>query len=359
MTTALRPRPARRSDLDATLAVARGRFELLVREPTTTLIGLILPVLVVLLVGTLLGGSAPAPRATLAGPVDPVVERTLASRGWQVDRQAPEDALVALRTARTDLVLTTTAAGRSEVAFDAGSARSARARERYLAGDTDPGGPSTTPVVAVDLRGAGDAYGPGSAFTYPALADTVLFTFLVSVMAGAFLVTERKEGTLRRLLAAPVPRRSAVAGTVLANTALGVVQGTLLVVLAGVVLDVRWGNPLAVASLILVFAVVAAAAGVLIGTAFSTIEQAMGIGMPLSVGLGMLGGTHWPLSQVPDTLRKVGHLSPDAWAVDGWVDVVRGHASPLDIAPELGVLALYAVVLGLLAARRLASVLDR
>jgi ABC-2 type transport system permease protein len=85
----------------------------------------------------------------------------------------------------------------------------------------------------------------------------------------------------------------------------------------------------------------------------SDAEQAQAVGIPLSVGLGMLGGCMWPLDIVPAPMQVVGHLTPHAWAMDGWSELIFDGGSLLDILPNLAVLAGIAAVVGLLAVRQL------
>ena len=67
----------------------------------------------------------------------------------------------------------------------------------------------------------------------------------------------------------------------------------------------------------------------------------------------MLGGCMWPLSIVPTPMRIIGHAVPQAWAMDAWQKLIFDKGGVGDIAPELAVLAGGAVVLSLVAVRRL------
>ncbi|MGC2240796.1 MAG: ABC transporter permease, partial [Acidimicrobiia bacterium] len=58
-------------------------------------------------------------------------------------------------------------------------------------------------------------------------------------------------------------------------------------------------------------------------------------------------------------LKTIAHVTPHAWALDGFAELVRRGGTVLDILPELGILALYAVTMLLLAAWRLRSVITR
>ena len=83
------------------------------------------------------------------------------------------------------------------------------------------------------------------------------------------------------------------------------------------------------------------------------------VGLLLSLGLGALGGTMMPLDFFSPTLRTVAHLTPHAWAVDGFADLVRHDGGIAAILPELGVLMGAAAVLMALASWRLRHALTR
>jgi ABC-2 type transport system permease protein len=55
----------------------------------------------------------------------------------------------------------------------------------------------------------------------------------------------------------------------------------------------------------------------------------------------------------------VAHITPHAWAIDGYAELVRRGGTVIDILPELGVLVLYASVLLALATWRLRVAITR
>ena len=189
--------------------------------------------------------------------------------------------------------------------------------------------------------------------SYSSLGNLVLFMFINSMAIGGQLVAARQLGVIRRSLAAPVSAVDLAAGFVVARMVFALLQAGLILVVGAVFFDVDWGDPVAVVSFVFVFAVVCAAAGLILGTVAKSPEQAPAIGVPVSIAFAMLGGCMWPLFIVPDTVRRVGHLTPHAWAVDGLVEVVFDGGSVGSIGAELAVLAAFAVVLSLIAARSL------
>jgi linearmycin/streptolysin S transport system permease protein len=106
-------------------------------------------------------------------------------------------------------------------------------------------------------------------------------------------------------------------------------------------------------ALVVVFAVVATAVGLLVGSTVGDPEQAQAVGVPIAIALGMLGGCMWPLEIVPPVMRTIGHVSPHAWAMDGWIALVFDREGVAGIATDLAVLAAFAIALGLLARRPL------
>ena len=61
----------------------------------------------------------------------------------------------------------------------------------------------------------------------------------------------------------------------------------------------------------------------------------------------------WPLAIVGQTMRAVGHVTPQAWAVDAWTRLLSQHGTITSIAPHLLVLAGFASVFLALATWRL------
>jgi ABC-2 type transport system permease protein len=52
-----------------------------------------------------------------------------------------------------------------------------------------------------------------------------------------------------------------------------------------------------------------------------------------------------PLEIFPDTMQTIAHITPHAWALDGFAELIRRGGTIADIALELVVLAGFAVVL--------------
>jgi ABC-2 type transport system permease protein len=190
-------------------------------------------------------------------------------------------------------------------------------------------------------------------FSYSAPTMLVLFVFLNALAGSAVIIGNRKLGMYERMLAGPVRSGTIIAGEALGFVVVALGQALLIIGVGAVLFGVSWGNPLAAAALIGVWALVGAGAGMLAGTLFASPEQATAVGPALGIAFGMLGGCMWPLAIVGPTMRAVGHATPQAWAVDAWTRLLSQHGTLASIAPHLLVLAGFAMVFLSLAAWRL------
>jgi ABC-2 type transport system permease protein len=190
-------------------------------------------------------------------------------------------------------------------------------------------------------------------FDIGASSELLLFLFLTALTGSAALIETRRLGVSRRMLATPTTPGTIVAGEAAGRLAVALLQGALIMVGSAVIFGVNWGNPLAATALMVAFALVASGAGLLMGATARTSQQSLAFGLLLSLGLGALGGTMMPLDLFPPTMRTIAHLTPHAWAVDGFATLVRHGGGVLDILPQLGVLLATGVALLALASWRL------
>lgn len=168
---------------------------------------------------------------------------------------------------------------------------------------------------------------------------------MANVMVGAIiLITERKQWTLQRLIMMPVSRAQVLGGKMLARFVTGMIQYAVLFAF-GFILGVRYGNsPLAIVLVMVVFTLCSTAMSMLLGT-FVTTEQQAGVALNLVIlTLAPLGGAWWPLEIMPQWMQTIGHLSPIAWAMEGFRAVIfRGGGLQEVVTPMLVLLALTAV----------------
>jgi ABC-2 type transport system permease protein len=244
------------------------------------------------------------------------------------------------------------AAARFAADHGGGDAAEARATADRLAADLPTAG-----VHTVEIDGGDGDDGDLNRFSYTAPSNLVLFVFINTMVVGAMLANDRKRGIVDRLLVTPHGTGTILAGIGAAKLVFALVQSALIVTVGALLFGVSWGDPIGAALLVVVFAAVSTAVGLLVGSTVSDAEQAQAIGSPIAIGMGMLGGCMWPLDIVPSAMRTLGHVVPHAWAMDAWTKLIFDGDGVAGIVPQLAVLTGFAAVLGLAAARRLRSVL--
>jgi ABC-2 type transport system permease protein len=134
-------------------------------------------------------------------------------------------------------------------------------------------------------------------------------------------------------------------------------QSLLIVVFSWLVFSVNWGDPLGTGAIILASSLVAVGAGLLIGTLFSSEQQAAPVGMIVGLTFAAIGGSMAPLETFPDTMRKIAHVTPHAWANDAFNHLLVNGGGLSSVWLDVTVLCAYAAVLLTLATWRLRRVL--
>lgn len=234
---------------------------------------------------------------------------------------------------------------------DERSAILAAAREvRPFAGD-----------VIVVTTATGEAVFPETLgqFDLGASQQLLLFIFLTSLAGSVTLIQSRQWGVIRRMVASPTSATTIVTGEGLGRFGIAMVQGTFIMIGTLLLFGVNWGNPLGAVAVLVLFSAVGAGAGMLVGSTFSNDQQAGSFGIFAALGLAALGGCMIPLEFFPETMQNVAHLTPHAWGLDAFAELVRRDGTIVDIATELAVLALFAVVLISIASWQLGRTLTR
>lgn len=215
--------------------------------------------------------------------------------------------------------------------------------------------------VGVTTRTVGEALFPATLgrFDLGASSQLILFMFITALSGGAVLIQTRQLGLSRRMLSTPTSVRTILSGEALGRFGVVIVQGLYIMLGSLLIFSVNWGDPLGAAAIVILFSAVGAGAAMLIGTVFRNAEQAGGVAVMMGLGMAALGGCMLPLQLFSPTLQRIAHITPHAWAVDGFAKLVQEGGGLTDILPELGVLAAFAGVLLLVASWRLRVAITR
>jgi ABC-2 type transport system permease protein len=168
----------------------------------------------------------------------------------------------------------------------------------------------------------------------------VLFIFLTAQYTARSIYDEKKAGTFRRLLAAPLGKWPMLTGKLIPNFVLVLAQvvvlfaaGMFLLPLMG--LDaLRLGNDVpALVLLVLSIALCCTTLGILIAAIARTEAQIGGIAALVLWVLAFLGGAFIPLFLINESMATLGQVTPHYWAVTGFYDLLtrgQGLTSVLD-----------------------------
>ena len=240
---------------------------------------------------------------------------------------------------------------RLSVATASGSTPLSPARIQALAAQAAA---APAPVTVADVSARTKELNQKSFF---AAGMAVFFLFFTVQFGVTSLLEERNDGTLARLLAAPISRSSVLGAKLLTSFLLGVISMAVLVASTTLLFGATWGNPAGVA--VLVVTAIMAATGImaLIATLARNAEQAANWQSVVAVVLGLIGGTFFPVSQAPGILSSITFVAPQAWFLRGLGDLRGGGVSVVWV-PALAMLAFAAITggLALFRLRRLAEV---
>ena len=207
--------------------------------------------------------------------------------------------------------------------------------------------------LTLEVRQAGERRRIPSGFEQAVPGTMVMFTLLVMLTSGAvLLVIERREGLLRRLAATPLSRGSVVLGKWGGKLTLGLIQISFALLAGRLLFGFDWGPQLPMVLLVLlVYAALVAALGVLLGSLARTEGQAIALGVISANLLAGLGGCWWPIEVTPQWMQAFSLALPTGMAMDALHRLVSFARPASSALPHLAVLALLALVAGWLAAR--------
>ncbi len=165
--------------------------------------------------------------------------------------------------------------------------------------------------------------------------------FIVLTMAGN-MIRERNDGSAFRSKTLPYASLPSIAGKVGAYLGISLLQCSLML-LVGILLLPLFGLPpfkpgndiLGMGAVALATGFSATGSGVLVGTVFSTQQQASGFSAVAIVLLAALGGLWVPLYIMPEQLQSIGELSPLHWGLSAFNGVFIRDSGVIGVGNEL------------------------
>jgi len=194
------------------------------------------------------------------------------------------------------------------------------------------------PVIAVgDEAVAGAAeLKPWDPVTYYVPSFTVAFAFFLVGTMASVLLSEKEEGTFRRLLSSPMLRGSIVGGKILAYFIVVLLQVTVMFAAGYALFKMPLGkSPLALVLLSVALALASSSLGMLLGALCKSSKQADRLGMVLGFVLLALGGSVFPLFRAEGFVGILSRLTPSAWGIEGYMGVIADGWGLAQAAPNI------------------------
>lgn len=220
------------------------------------------------------------------------------------------------------------------------------AEEGRKSGDTESSdaggdtGPSFAPLRVTQEEVTGERIGPRSAFEISFPQGLIWGVISCAATFAVSLVVERREGTLRRLCASPVTRRSILGGKALACFGLIVALCVGLFVIGRLLFGVKPDSILLLVPAILSTAIAFTGLMQLISVLGRTERSVGGYGWAMMMVFAMTGGGMVPLFFMPEWMRTIGHISPVKWSILAMEGAVWRGFSPADMLLPCTVLCL-------------------
>ncbi|HYU57415.1 MAG TPA: ABC transporter permease [Actinomycetota bacterium] len=206
-------------------------------------------------------------------------------------------------------------------------------------------------LFAGALADAGFPGANGSEFAIPGMA--VAFAAFGVSWAGFTFFRDHGWGTWDRLRATPITSVDLIAGKVIPNVAVTVVQLGALFVIGGPLFGLRvQGSIFGLALTVLVLALALSAFGMAVTSVSRTMQQLNAIGSVGAFAMAMIGGAWVPVESMPGWGQAIAPVMPTYWGMKAFRSVILEGGGIAQIALPLLVIVGFGVLFTLLAAAK-------
>ena len=172
-------------------------------------------------------------------------------------------------------------------------------------------------------------------FAHSSPGMMIQFAIVGLIGSAEMLMIERKTRALKRLFTTPIHKFEILTGHLMAMFVVVFLQLAILVVFGSLVLGLNYFHaPAATLLLTAMLALWAATLGLLIGVVAKSSEQVTVFALIPMFVFSALGGAWMPLEYTSRTFSIIGHLTPTAWAIDGFKNlIIRGQGLESVLTP--------------------------
>jgi ABC-2 type transport system permease protein len=201
-----------------------------------------------------------------------------------------------------------------------------------------------TPAIILQSSQSGQAEKTFNVMAYMAPGMALMFLIYTVSNGGRSILAEQEHGTLPRLMVSPTNSAQVLIGKIFGVYLTGVVQMFILIVTCSLLFGIQWGDQIGVFLLVLAAVFGATGWGMLLTSTARTSGQVSSLGMAIMLTFGILGGSFFPINNMPDWYQLFSKITPNAWGVTGFTILGSGGLL-VDLGPTLLGLVVMGVVL--------------
>jgi ABC-type Na+ efflux pump permease subunit len=159
---------------------------------------------------------------------------------------------------------------------------------------------------------------------------TVMFAYFLVLTVGWLFVAERRQGTLKRLRAAPLSRSQILLGKLLPCFLLSVAQGFFLLGAGKLLFDMSWGpEPWWLVPVVFATSLSAMGLAMLVASVARSEAQVAIYGTLLVLVLaGISGCLMGDRDMMPENMQKLSLITPHAWALIAYKQLLANPLAP-------------------------------
>jgi ABC-2 type transport system permease protein len=176
--------------------------------------------------------------------------------------------------------------------------------------------------------------------------------FFISGILAQSILEEKRTGAFRRLVAAPMSRSTVLLGKLVPHVFVNLIQIAILFLVGYFVLPLtglprlEWGaHPEGLILISICASITANALGLLLAAIGKSEQQVSGLSTLLVLTLAAIGGVMVPRFVMPEFMQTLGVISPHAWALNAYQDILMRGYGIVEILPECAVLLAMAVAM--------------
>jgi ABC-type multidrug transport system permease subunit len=193
------------------------------------------------------------------------------------------------------------------------------------------------------------AYGTGKRavdFLIPSIIALTIFQGAVMGM-GRAVAGEKREGSLTRVFLTPTSNTTIITGTLLFYIIFELLRSSFLILISILLFNIKIeGSLLAIGFILIIYAGISTALGMILSSIVKTEQQFMAIAMPFTMPTIFLSGAFFPLQAMPKFMQVLAQFMPVTYGGDALRGVmIKGFSLSLVAYPVAILFAFFALML--------------